>query len=63
MKTYDVRCPICGAMNKNVYLDDTDGWIECDHCGEVTKSYEKMPLRVAPLYTMEQLLRRMASAG
>lgn len=32
MKTYDVKCPICGAMNRQLYLEETDGWMECEHC-------------------------------
>lgn len=33
MGTTDVKCPECGAMNYSLYLDETDGWMECDHCG------------------------------
>ena len=25
METYDVRCPICGELNHNLYLDEMDG--------------------------------------
>lgn len=32
MKAYDVKCPICGTLNKQLYLDETDGWMECEHC-------------------------------
>ena len=32
METYDVRCPICGALNHDLYLEETDGWMECEHC-------------------------------
>ena len=32
MKTYDIECPICGAKNKNLYLDETNGWMECEKC-------------------------------
>ena len=31
MKQHDVKCPYCGAINK-VYLEETDGWMECDKC-------------------------------
>jgi len=33
MKQYDVRCPICGALNKGLYLEETHGWMECEKCG------------------------------
>lgn len=32
MRTYDVRCPICGHRN-NCYLEETEGWLECSSCG------------------------------
>jgi len=33
MKTTDVKCPVCGAMNRSLYLEETDGWMECEACG------------------------------
>ena len=29
----DVRCPECGAVNHSLYLEETDGWMECEKCG------------------------------
>lgn len=26
MNTYDVKCPICGAVNLSLFLEETDGW-------------------------------------
>lgn len=37
MKQYNVRCPLCGALNHGVYLDETEGHIECDQCGKVVQ--------------------------
>lgn len=37
METYDVRCPICGELNHNLYLDETDGWMECEHCHQAVQ--------------------------
>ena len=37
MKTTDVKCPVCGAMNRNLYLEETDGWMECDECGNTMR--------------------------
>ena len=28
MNTYDVKCPVCGTVNHNLYLEETDGWME-----------------------------------
>lgn len=33
MKTYNAKCPYCGYMNRNVYLGETNGWMECLSCG------------------------------
>ncbi len=30
--TYNVKCPLCGTENKNLYLDETNGWFECECC-------------------------------
>ena len=26
MKQYDVKCPVCGTVNKGLFLDETEGW-------------------------------------
>ncbi len=26
MEQYDVMCPICGTLNKGLFLDETGGW-------------------------------------
>ena len=31
--TYDVACPICGRINRSLYLEETEGWMECECCG------------------------------
>ena len=37
MKTYDVICPECGHVNRSLYLDETDGWMECENCQTATR--------------------------
>lgn len=32
MKQYDVICPNCGTINRDLYLEETDGWMICEHC-------------------------------
>lgn len=27
MEQYDVMCPICGTLNKGLFLDETGGWM------------------------------------
>lgn len=37
MKRYDVNCPNCGRMNRNLYLEETEGWMECESCGCISR--------------------------
>lgn len=37
MATFNRVCPICGHLNKNLYLEDTNGWMECERCGSLTR--------------------------
>ena len=29
----DVKCPICGSLQKRLYLEETNGWFVCSECG------------------------------
>ena len=53
--TYDVKCPVCGRINRSLYLEETEGWMECEYCGNSTQdlSFRKM-VRV-PVIRMDQL--------
>lgn len=53
--TYDVVCPVCGRINRSLYLEETEGWMECEYCGNSTQdlSFQKM-VRI-PVIRMEQL--------
>ena len=35
MFAYDATCPHCGHRNIDMYLEETDGWMECENCGRV----------------------------
>ncbi len=37
MKRYDARCPICNTINRDLYLEETHGWMECEHCHNVVQ--------------------------
>lgn len=43
MSRENVRCPVCGRMNKLLDLEETNGWMECDGCGNTMQliRYEK----------------------
>lgn len=52
MKTYDKTCPMCGTLNRNLLLDETDGWMECEKCGAVTKTPDFMKTKKIPVFVM-----------
>ena len=50
MKTYDVNCPCCGYRNKALYLEETEGWMECEKCGSITMDAEALKGKKIPVY-------------
>lgn len=63
MKQYDVKCPICGTWNRGLFLDETDGWMECEHCGNETQdgAYRKKHTRLVPVFRMDQIPQLVAA--
>ena len=49
MKSYDLRCPFCGTVNCGLYLEETDGWMECEKCGNDSQSIEHRQTVLIPL--------------
>lgn len=37
--TYDVACPVCGRVNRRLYLEETEGWMECESCGTSSQHF------------------------
>ena len=37
MRCFDVKCPNCGKLNKDLLLQDSDGWMECEECGGISR--------------------------
>ena len=35
MKQFDVKCPVCGKINRNLFLEETKGLLECANCGKM----------------------------
>lgn len=62
MKTYDVECPVCGHLNHNLYLDETDGWMECEKCNATTKSLKPENTIRIPLKSIKSLKPQMTTA-
>lgn len=52
MKTYNVTCPICGHLNRNLILEETDGWMECEKCKQLTRSIQKEKMVKIPVFSM-----------
>lgn len=63
MKTYDVKCPICGAINHNLYMEETDGWMECEKCGRVVKVLHIVKTKKIPLYSGKEIAARIGIAS
>ena len=62
MKTYDVSCPCCGHRNKALYLEETEGWMECEKCGKISQVSKRFEKRVKiPVFRMEDLGKVMAA--
>ena len=53
--TYDVACPVCGRINRSLYLEETEGWMECEYRGNSSQDpgFQKM-VRI-PVIRMKQL--------
>ena len=58
MKRYDVKCPICGAVNRSLDLEETNGWMECEKCGNATQTPGFGPIiKIPVLYTHKDYLK------
>lgn len=50
MKPVNEKCPICGTLNKRLDLEDSDGWMECEHCGNTVQILKYVKTRRVPVY-------------
>ena len=57
--TYDVVCPVCGRINRSLYLEETEGWMECEYCGNSTQDLSFQKMVKIPVIRMEQLSKMM----
>lgn len=65
MKQYDMACPECGTINRGLYLDETNGWMVCEHCrAEVREDdYKEQGILSFPNAMDHQSKDSAASAG
>jgi len=57
----DVKCPICGSLQKNLYLNETGGWFECSNCGSTVAYPEDMPVVKVPLLKAEPIKKAISA--
>jgi len=54
------KCPICGELNRGLFLKETDGWFICQKCGSSVSNYPNgLAPHKMPIYTMEQLAEKL----
>lgn len=54
---YDEKCPICGTVNRQLNLNETNGWFECEKCKNTVNNLKKpyKAVRVPLLKTTEDI--------
>lgn len=57
--TYDVACPVCGRINHSLYLEETEGWMECEYCGNSTQDLSFQKMVKIPVIRMDQVTKIM----
>lgn len=57
MKLYDARCPYCGKLNVGLFLEETDGWIECNNCVYSACVLMTVSFKRIPIFTGKELAR------
>ena len=68
MGQIDVKCPICGSMNEGVDLEETEGWMECNHCKAVCVPpmymckflSRQIDLKNIPIYEMDNAVKALS---
>ena len=63
MITTDVKCPMCGKINHNLYLEETDGWMECERCGNLIKDIAYMKKVRLPVIQMRDESKLLCASG
>ena len=55
MNAVDVKCPICEKLNKSLNLEETDGWMECENCGNAVQILKYAKIHRIPTYQMSDV--------
>ena len=62
MNLYSAVCPICGKINQNLLLEETEGTMECESCGSVVNVLGMEDGNAIPILTKELCASIMARA-
>lgn len=65
MKLTDVKCPVCGTLNRNLDLEETGGWMECTSCKAATCSMSDFLSRmdIIPILRVKWMDEKSAAVG
>ena len=55
MRAYDATCPHCGYRNNDMYLEETEGWMECEACGKLHEFTQFRRGKRLPVYRMDAI--------
>jgi len=55
MRAYDATCPHCGHRNIDMYLEETEGWMECEACGKLHEFTQFRREKRLPVYRMDAI--------
>ena len=56
MEHFDVKCPICGTVNKDLYLNETEGRYICECCHSEQQIAKFIRTKRIPLLNTQQLV-------
>ena len=65
MNLYNAVCPVCGMLNRSLYLEETGGTMECDFCGNLvdvlcTEGENALPVLSKELFMEVKILGTVA---
>lgn len=65
MNLYNAVCPVCGKLNRNLFLEETGGIMECDFCGNLvdvlgTEDENAIPVLSKELFMEVKILGTVA---
>ena len=55
MRAYDATCPHCGHRNIDMYLEETEGWMDCENCGKLHEFTQFRRGKRLPVYRMDAI--------